>query len=307
MKVTEKNGYKISELTLGTVQLGIPYGINNTSGMPSYDEAAKILQAALDSGITAFDTAKNYGESEAVLGRFFRENPVEKTLITKVEFYDDNPADLKDLLFAKVRDSAQVLGVSKIPVVMLHSQRYLTTYGDKLTNAMKELKAEGLVDRLGISFSDKALLTELTDPNVYDCVQIPLNMFDSEEIRNGKIEELTRAGVSVFVRSVYLKGLFFMDTNRLPEKIKSAKPALDALKSLAEEQNMNMATLAMSFVKGTEGVESLVVGCETAEQLTDTVDLYVNKSKALSPAVTNRILEIAESVEPIVSRPWEWG
>ena len=48
MKQALQNGYRISQLTLGTVQLGIPYGINNTHGMPSYEEAAQILQTALD-------------------------------------------------------------------------------------------------------------------------------------------------------------------------------------------------------------------------------------------------------------------
>lgn len=47
---TEKNGYKISEFTPGAVQLGIPYGINNKSRMPSYERSAKILQTVIDDG-----------------------------------------------------------------------------------------------------------------------------------------------------------------------------------------------------------------------------------------------------------------
>ena len=60
MNYTEKNGYKISKLTLGTVQLGIEYGINNTSGMPDYKKSAGILQTAVDSGVISFDTAKGF-------------------------------------------------------------------------------------------------------------------------------------------------------------------------------------------------------------------------------------------------------
>ena len=190
MRITEKNGYKISEFTLGTVQLGMPYGINNQSGMPSYEQAAEILQIAIDGGIVSFDTAKGYGKSEEVLGRFFSENSAEKTLITKVEFDKETPLEIKTSLFAKVKDSVKVMGLSKLPLVLLHSETYLEKYGKSLIDALKELKAEGLADSVGISFSDKAKLMELTDPTVFDSVQIPANMFDNAEIRNGKIKEL---------------------------------------------------------------------------------------------------------------------
>lgn len=73
-----KNGYKISELTLGTVQLGIPYGINNKYGMPTFSQSEEILQTAIDHGVVSFDTAKGYGKSEAVLGQFFAEKETEK-------------------------------------------------------------------------------------------------------------------------------------------------------------------------------------------------------------------------------------
>ena len=305
MKITEKNGYKISELTLGTVQLGIPYGINNKNGMPSYEQSAGILQTAIDGGIVSFDTAKGYGKSEAVLGRFFLENPVTKTLITKVEFDKETPTEIKDSLFEKVKDSANVLGLQKLPLVLLHSETYLEKYGKFLIDALKELKAEGLTDSVGISFSDKSKLLEMTDPEVFDSVQIPANMFDNGETRNGKIKTLSENGIAVYVRSVYLQGIFFMDTESLPAKIKSAKPALDKLRILAQENNLSMAGLALSYMRGTEGITSLVLGCETTEQLKDSLSLF--DLPQLSKNVSDKITEISEEIEPVVIRPWEWN
>ena len=304
MKITEKNGYKISELTLGTVQLGMPYGINNKSGMPSYEQSASILQTAIDGGVVSFDTAKGYGKSEAVLGRFFSDNPAPKTLITKVEFDKETPDEIRDSLFEKVKDSANVMGISKLPLVLLHSESYLEKYGKTLVDALKELKAEGLTDSVGISFSDKSKLMELTDPAVFDSVQIPANMFDNEQIRNGKIKELFQNGIAVYVRSVYLQGLFFMDTDLLPAKIQSAKPALDKLKRIAEENNMSMAALALSYMRGADGITSLVLGCETAQQLKDSLSLF--DLYPLSKNIADKITEISEEIEPVVMRPWEW-
>ena len=79
MRFIEKNGYKISELTLGTVQLGLAYGVNNYRGMPSFEESSAILDTALSEGIISFDTAQAYGESETVLKRYFSTGILERT------------------------------------------------------------------------------------------------------------------------------------------------------------------------------------------------------------------------------------
>ena len=305
MNYTVKNGYKISQLTLGTVQLGLAYGVNNDKGMPSFAESSKILETALASGIISFDTARSYGESECVLGRFFDNNPHEKTLITKALFRDKPKDAVKDTLFTMVRESCERLGVPKIPFLKLHNQDMLEIYGDTLIYAMQDLKKEGLVDGIGVSFSDKSKLLELTDGCGFDCIQIPANIFDNEVILNGAIKKLSDAGSIVFVRSVYLQGLFFKDTNTLPEKIKSAKAPLDKLHTLAHEAGVSMAELAVTFIRDTEGITSLLLGADNPEQLLESVSL-INAPK-IKPEVVKEALKIAEEVEPIVIRPWEWN
>ena len=54
--------------TLGTVQLGMPYGISNRSGQPSREIARQMLDTAYDLGVRALDTASDYGTSEEILG-----------------------------------------------------------------------------------------------------------------------------------------------------------------------------------------------------------------------------------------------
>lgn len=304
MKFTEKNGYKISELTLGTVQLGLAYGINNAKGMPSFEEASAILDTALSSGIVSFDTAQGYGESELVLKKFFEKDNRERTLITKVAFRDVDKSQVKDTLFRMARDSINRLGVEKLPFLKLHSQDMLEIYGDTLVSAMQDLKREGLVDGIGVSFSDKANLLTLTDGCGFDCVQIPANIFDSQVITDGSIKKLSDSGCVVFVRSIYLQGLFFKDTNALPEKIKSAKEPLDKLHKLARDAGVRMAELAMTFIRDAEGISSLVLGCDNPTQLLEGVSL-INAPK-ISPEVAEAARKIAEEVEPVVIRPWEW-
>lgn len=305
MKYTVKNGYKISDLTLGTVQLGLAYGVNNDKGQPSYEESSAILNTALDSGIISFDTAQAYGESELVLKRFFENDTREITLITKVVFRDVPKSGVRDKLFDMTRTSMKRLGVEKIPFLKLHNQDMLELYGDTLVYALEDLKKEGLVDGVGVSFSDKSRLLELTEGCGFDCIQLPANIFDNGVIVDGSIKKLADAGSAVFVRSIYLQGLFFKDTNTLPEKIESAKKPLDKLHALARDAGVSMAELAVTFIRDTEGITSLLLGADNPSQLLESVSL-INAPK-ITPEVAKEALKIAEEVEPIVIRPWEWS
>lgn len=300
-----KNGYEITALTLGTVQLGLAYGVNNAQGMPSFEESSAILNTALDAGIVSFDTARGYGESEAVLGRFFGENPERrKTLISKALFNDVLASGVKDKLFESVRTTLKNLGLQKLPFLKLHNESMLIQYGDAIVYAMQDLKREGLVDGIGVSFSDKSRLIELTDGRGFDVIQLPANIFDNGVIVDGSIKKLADAGSTVFVRSLYLQGLFFKNTDELPDKIKCAKKPLDKLHALAHDAGVSMAELAVTFIRDTEGISSLVLGCDNPLQLLESVSL-VNAPK-ISPEVRSEALAIAETIEPIVIRPWEW-
>ena len=79
----------ISKITLGTAQLGFDYGISNKKGKPTDDQSYRILQTALDNGITSFDTAPVYGNSENLIGNFLKNKysqPIHKMLLTSTNF-----------------------------------------------------------------------------------------------------------------------------------------------------------------------------------------------------------------------------
>ncbi|MBO5316119.1 MAG: aldo/keto reductase [Clostridia bacterium] len=304
MKITEKNGYKISALTLGTAQLGLAYGVNNDKGMPTFEESSELLTTALGLGITSFDTARAYGESEAVLGRYFKAETREKTLITKVIFNGEPKEKIKDELFRQAADSAKKLGLNKLPFLMLHREGYIEQYGDTLINAMQDLKNEGLVDGVGVSFSEKSRLLEYCLSTPFDCIQIPANMLDNAEIRSGALKSISEKGTAVFVRSVYLQGLFFKDTNALPESLKSEKPLLDKLHSLASDFGFSMAEMALGFIRDTEGIDSLVMGADTPDQLRESVNLL--DGRKLPEELMKEIIKLSENINPRLVQPWTW-
>nr|MBQ4319696.1 aldo/keto reductase [Clostridia bacterium] len=68
MKYYDLNGSRLSAMTLGTVQLGMDYGIGGKIEKPDKDYAFAILDRAIESGVNILDTANNYGDSERVIG-----------------------------------------------------------------------------------------------------------------------------------------------------------------------------------------------------------------------------------------------
>ena len=69
MKFVKSNGMDISVFSLGTVQLGMDYGLGDYTAKPSQEYAFELLDRALEQGVNTLDTANNYGDSEKEIGR----------------------------------------------------------------------------------------------------------------------------------------------------------------------------------------------------------------------------------------------
>ncbi len=304
MRTTLKNGFEISEFTLGTVQLGMNYGINNKNGAPSKEEAFDILCTAESMGITSFDTAGTYGCSEDILGEYFEKREQKPSIVTKIHFDDVSPEKLFDTLAKKTETSCKRLKLEKLPFLMLHEERDLKIYGERLIKALSLLKNEGRVANLGISFSEKSEIKSLCDTSVFDCVQIPLNLFDSKEVSDGTIKYLSDKGVAVFARSIYLQGIFFVNPEELPTQLISAKEPLLEIRKVAESENMSINELALSFIRCAEGVTSVVLGCEKKMQVRENAANF--NDKKLSASAYEKIADIAAKIDPLIIHPWEW-
>src|SRR6185436_10886997 len=66
-------GLKVSEISLGTAEIGLDYGFKGTAdyGKPDAKASIRLLHSALDHGINLIDTARAYGNSEEVIGQAF--------------------------------------------------------------------------------------------------------------------------------------------------------------------------------------------------------------------------------------------
>lgn len=297
---------QIPRLTLGTAQLGLAYGIANAQGKPDVTESDRLLNKALDLGVTCFDTARLYGDSEKVLGTFFA-NRKKPMFITKVKLAPEpglTELEVERMLRDSLEASLTALRVDQVPVFMLHNTDILRKHAAVVKSTLEAVKREGKIGQAGVSFV--ADINDTLPPEweealdeVYEAVQLPMNVLDQRLIHNGGLKQLYAAGKSVYVRSVFLQGLIFLPEDRLPEALRPATRVISELHSLAREEGISLSQLAISFIRDLPEVDSLVVGAETAEQLVDNMALLQGPS--LRASTMQRLLRIEQLPESILN------
>jgi aryl-alcohol dehydrogenase-like predicted oxidoreductase len=283
----------ISKITLGTVQLGLKYGMANKTGKPSLKTAHEMIDTALSGGINCFDTSHEYGDSEEVLGSYFS-MPVNKqkdhVFVTKFKL--DKLGDSEGGLVEKTAydfasESMKKLGIDKIPVLMLHNSNDLVRFGDLVPNALSKLKKDGLIDHAGVSVYHVSEAEEMLRNDIYDAIQLPMNLFDQRFITSGMLDKMHKKDITVFVRSVFLQGMFFMDPDAIPENLMFASGYVRELREMSLDENVGIPEVAFSFIRDLEGVSSVVLGAETPLQVHENTKLI--NCPLLSPKIREKV------------------
>lgn len=307
MKTVNVKGVALSALSLGTVQLGLNYGINNTAGKPSQETANAILDCALSKGIRVLDTAASYGDSEAVIGSWLKTVPTDQRpfLCTKAKNLDHSSLQtIRQDLQRTVAQSKARLGVEQLDLLMLHSCDEYLKDPDHVRQVFEELKAAGDVRFTGTSAYSRHDYGAIAESG-FDAVQIPLNIFDWIQIDNGGLQKLADAEMMIFVRSVYLQGLVFQKPEELDPRMAFAYDTLVKFRALCARYEMSPAVLALSFALSVPGITSLVLGSETVEQVEQNVAL-LDQVRILTPEQLAEIHDQFVDTPEMVLSPFMW-
>lgn len=257
--VKDKQLITAEKIILGTVQFGINYGINNSTGQLTESEAQKVLEYAAAVGIRSLDTAAAYGNAEKVIGRYHSYHDPFK-IITK--FDKETGKTWKD----SIKSSIQRLNVSNVQIAMFHSFAEYKKNQPFLSQIISEGKGV-YFNQLGVSVYTNDELLDLMDDERVDVIQLPFNLLDNERLRGESIKNLKDKGKIIHTRSVFLQGLFFMDLQNLHPKFNGIKGQLQEMHRLAIEQNVSVSTLALQYVLSKEYIDGVLLGVDSAEHL----------------------------------------
>ena len=299
-----------SKMTLGTVQLGMNYGIANDAGKPSEEKSFSILRAALEGGVNTLDTARAYGDSEQVIGRFLKTWEGERPqIITKIpKLQGATEKELEQFATESVEMSLENLGVNKVDGIMLHGAKDPIIHGQACVNAVKALIDHGYTDRVGVSIYTAEDIEGMLPYDIFSMTQVPMSIFDQRLIAGGSVAKLAQRDYTVFVRSVFLQGLFFLDPDAMddPILVEHAAPKIRLLRQIAAAEGMTVAQLAIAFMRDCVGVTSLVLGADTPEQVKNNIDYF--STPTLSDSTMQLLQKAFEDVDipaimQVLSRP----
>lgn len=279
MRVTSAG---LSEMTLGTVQLGLRYGIANKLGKPSQQTACEIIATALRLGVNSLDTARAYGDSEQIIGQRLKQYESLKdglaiTSKLQVQAEDDAPdAVIQREVEELCASSLQNLGTKRLRFLLLHRASDMHKAKGAVGRAMEALIRKGMIGGAGVSVYTQQDILEMLEYPVYTAVQLPLSVFDQRLIDSGILEELRRRDIVVFVRSVYSQGLMLMDPDSLthPALKEHAVPYLRQLRARCDAKGCTPVQYALSFVRRLPAVSSLVLGADSPDQVAEDAALF---------------------------------
>jgi len=285
----------ISQLVLGTAQLGLPYGIANKNGQPDKDSAVKIIETAWGNGIRQFDTAQAYGQSEEVLGYCFSKLNINKEakVISKFDPGLDHLSESD--LFKSLDKSLNKLGVDKIFGMMLHNEDMLSLWDAGLSEIISKIKSSGKISNAGVSvYSPKKALQALSTEGL-NFVQIPTNILDRRFESAGVYELANRLGKKIYIRSVYLQGLLVMDLNNVPEKMSFTLPVLKELDLLCKKLDLSRKEIALGYIKSQFPSAHVLFGAEKPDQVLENIELW-GKLNPISVTLPSSLMNIDESI-----------
>ncbi|WP_168118923.1 aldo/keto reductase [Paenibacillus sp. HB172176] len=287
-----RSGLKVSRLCLGTMNFGVHTDQN---------EAFRILDAALDSGITFIDTADVYGgvsgtgASETIIGNWLAQggNRRERAVLA-TKLYEPlgstpyGPNDERGLSGFKIRRhleaSLKRLQTDHVELYQMHHVDRRTSW-EELWGAFENIVHQGKADYIGSSnfagwhlvkaqaaAKERKFLGLVSEQHAYNLMK-----------RHAELEVLPAAmelGIGIVTWGPLAGGLLggrstTSDGGRRSgmsaDRWERARPQLKQFESLCKQLGEKPAHVALAWLLDNPAVTSPVIGPRTAEQLVDTL------------------------------------
>jgi len=278
-----RTGLKVSRLGFGGAPLGLQgyLGKEDKSSTEFADGAVRALHAALDSGVTFFDTAPGYGDgrSEEIMGRGLAAHRDQIVLATKFHGWQrPDPAAL-DRLF---EGSLRRLRTDHVDLLQVHGGYYRTSDeqaildGGVLEWAQRQ-KERGTARFVGLTAeTTSGALERLIATGAFDTLQIAYGFIyqchcDYQRGPNGIIPFARERGLGILSMRTATSGF-------MQRVLKMEFPQLSAA---------DLTALAIRFVLSTPEVDCALVGMTSEEQVARNVALVEDLSNRLDLVALN--------------------
>ncbi|MDX6249294.1 MAG: hypothetical protein QOF10_2654 [Kribbellaceae bacterium] len=284
-----------SGLTASVVGLGC----NNFGGRIDADQTAAVVTAAVDAGITLFDTADVYGGqpglSETLLGQALGKRRDDVVIATKLggDMRGDNGPDWgvrgsRRYIRKAVEASLRRLGTDWIDLYQLHVPDPVTPIEETLS-ALSELVAEGKVRYIGSSqfagwqVVDADWTAKTAGLEHFISAQNRYSLLE-REVEDDLIPACEHLGIGVLpffpLASGLLTGKYKRDQGapdgtrlaNMPDRLAAADfDKIEALETFAAERDLTLLDVAIGGLAAQPAVGSVIAGATRPEQIEENV------------------------------------
>ena len=247
---------EVSRVGLGTVEIGLPYGIGLPDPPPD-DECIRLLHAALDRGITYFDTAAGYGRSEELVGKALSgmgsSRPVIATKV-KLRASASGPelegAELSEQVCNSVRESIATLGADSLDLVQVYVEEDTFLREEihgPLLETIESLTAKGMVRFWGAtSYGPEDARAVIARGEPLQTIQVAYSLLD-RTLERQVLPDCRKRGLGVVLRSVFLQGVLSHRTESYPLKMEPLKKTARRAAVLAGKYGIGLPECALRF------------------------------------------------------------
>jgi len=291
-----RTGLRVSRVCLGMMSFG------NDSDRPwvlDEDAAEPIVRAAVEGGVTFFDTADTYsaGASEAATGRLVPKFLTRDEMVVATKVYmpvtpGENGGGLsRKHILSGIDASLTRLGMDYVDLYQIHRWDYETPIEETL-EALHDLVKAGKVRYIGASsmfawqFTKALYLADLHGWTRFVSMQNHYNLLYREEERE-MIPLCKSEGIGILPWSPLARGRLARpwqgestkryETDQLGKKMYSQnneeanRKVVDRLGQIAEQRGVSRAQLALAWLLSKPGITTPIVGASKAHHLQDSV------------------------------------
>jgi len=254
------NSSLASRISLGTANFNKSYGIINSEAMP-LEDIKRVSQLMKKFELMRIDTALSYSATTTEFSDwetdFFRDRDV----TTKFAIKNFREGALESEILDAFHGDLDRKNLRKYKNVLLHDFSDLLGQKANLTlKVLSKLKSLDLTESIGFSAYDAAEIDFVLNVFQPDVIQVPLNIFDQRLLISGHISKMTKMGIRIQARSIFLQGLLLSKSETIPAGFEFASNSFKQWWNFLDSESLNPLELCLSFVSSMIEIEDIVIG-----------------------------------------------
>jgi len=281
-------GILVSEIGFGAWGIGGAVEGANSYGATDDAESKKVLEQALELGVTFYDTADiyGYGHSEELLGEAFKNCRDQVVIASKVGFvkhsgpHDFSPRHIRRSL----EGTLTRLKSDYVDLYQLHSPPLdLLRKSSEAFQEMQSLKKEGKIRAIGISVKGPEDGIAAIEEFGAETVQVNFNMIDQRALECGLFDCALKQGVGIIARTPLAFGFLTGKVKNLnfdskdhrsiwpASQLKRWADAPDVFSFINQGKERTPAQLALQFCLSFNEVAAVIPGMLDEAQVRENV------------------------------------